>query len=257
MERMSSSEVSGFPRFIRFGKRAVSTYKVCLGAGIYFGILISAMAAKKNGSDPISMALATLGCALVGLVGARVYHLALLAVQKKEYVLSDSAWDTSRGGGGLFGGLLAIVSVSPVIAALIHLPFGVFWDYLIVALLVGALWTRLGCFCNGCCGGREISESFAFRWHNHKGQQKKRIPVQLLEIGWMILAAGAVIYFFDRPRSAGAIALGVFAWYGLGRVILESLREEPDIAFSIRINQLIAAIIGIGAGFLLLFLFLF
>src|SRR5437016_1447432 len=255
---MSSSDVSGFPRFIRFGKRAVSTYKVCLSAGIYFGTLISAMAAKRNGSDPISMALATLGCALAGLVGARLYHLTLFAARSERGQIWHNAWNTSQGGAGLFGGLLAILLVSPVTAVLIHLSFGVFWDHLVVALLVATVWTRLGCFCNGCCGGRESSARFfPLRSHNHKGELKRRIPVQLLEMGWMALAGVALIYFFDRPHPAGAIALGAFAWYGLGRVILESLREEPDIAFSIRINQLIAAIIGIGAGFLLLFLFLF
>ena len=247
-----------FPRFIRFGQRQVHTYKLCLGAGIYFGVVICAVAAKKTGIDPMSMMFASIGCAAAGLIGGRLYHLIIFFSQYRKESLVGRAWSTSQGGAGLFGGLLAILLVSPAMAVLIHLPFGVFWDHLVIALLVATFWTRLGCFCNGCCGGRDSSARFfTLRWHNHKGELKRRIPVQLLEMGWMALAGVAVIYFFDRPHPAGAIALGVFAWYGLGRVILEPLREEPDIAFSIRINQLIAAIIGIGAGFLLLFLFLF
>jgi len=85
-------------------------------------------------------------------------------------------------------------------------------------------------------------------------RRTKRIPVQLLEIGWIALAGGALIYLFDKPHPAGALALGALAWYGVGRFLLEPLREEPDIAFSARVNQVIAAIVSLIAGFWLLIL---
>jgi prolipoprotein diacylglyceryltransferase len=200
------------------------------------------------------MAVTTLGCAMAGLVGARLFHLMLFAQRYRGGGFFQNAWDTSLGGAGLFGGLIIIVLLSPLAARILRLPFGIFWDYLLISMVVGAIWTRLGCFCNGCCGGREISARFAFRWHNHRGERKKRIPVQLLEIGWISLAGGVLIYLFDKPHPSGALALGVLAWYGVGRFLLEPLREEPDIAFSTRVNQVIAAIVSLIAGFWLLVL---
>ncbi len=249
---MSSSKSFGFPHVIRFGEQRVSTYKLCLVAGIYFGTLTCAAVAKRNGIDPMPMALATVGCAMAGLVGARLFHLMLFAKRYREGGFFQRAWNTSQGGAGLFGGLVVIVLLSPLAARILRLPFGIFWDYLLISMVMGAIWTRLGCFCNGCCGGRETSARFGFRWHNHRGERKKRIPVQLLEIGWIALACGALIYLFDKPHPAGALALGVLAWYGAGRFLLEPLREEPDIAFSARVNQVIAAIVSLIAGFWLL-----
>ncbi len=250
---MISCKWCGFPRVIRFGERRVSTFKLCLGAGIYFGTLTCAAVAERNGIDPMPMALTTMGCALAGLVGARLFHVMLFA-RRYPGRFFQSAWNTSLGGAGLFGGLLAIVLLSPVAARILRLPFGIFWDYLLISMVVGAIWTRLGCFCNGCCGGRETSARFAFCWHDHRGERKKRIPVQLLEIGWIALAGGMLIYLFDKPHAGGVLALGSFAWYSAGRFFLEPLREEPDIAFSIRVNQVIAAIVSLIAGSWLLIL---
>ena len=179
---MISCKPFGFPRVIPFGERSVGIFKLCLVAGIYLGTLTYAAGGERNGIDPIPMALATVGCAMAGLIGARLFHLMLFARRVPE---GDSfkALGTVLGGAGLFGGLVVIVLLSPLAARILRLPFGMFWDYLLISMVVGALWTRLGCFCNGCCGGRETSKPFAFRWHNHRGERKKRIPVQLLEIG--------------------------------------------------------------------------
>src|SRR5262245_355228 len=52
-----------------------------------------------------------------------------------------------------------------------------------------------------------------------------------------------------RALPLGSYALAVLAWYGLGRFFLEPLREHPDLVFGrIRINQIVAALLAIGAG---------
>ena len=87
-----------FPRFIRFGRRYLSTYKVCLSLGIYSGVIIAATVAKQNGINPISMALASLASAAVGLIGGRAYHLILFRSENRGGQSSGEAWDTSQGG---------------------------------------------------------------------------------------------------------------------------------------------------------------
>jgi phosphatidylglycerol:prolipoprotein diacylglycerol transferase len=243
-----------FPRALRFGRWEISIYKVFVGVGIYLGVAICTIVAKKNGVAVGPMAFAVLACAVAGLVGARIYHLLIFRSLYRAQAWPNKLWSTSSGG-GLFGGLIAIAVVSPAMATLAGLSFGMFWDYLSIALLVGAICTRCGCFLNGCCGGRETSSRFfALWWHDHRGEQKRRIPVQLFELGWLILAAGGLIYYFPHPHPAGAAALGVLAWYGLGRFILEPLRAEPDTVSHVRINQVVAGVLVICAAFLLLLL---
>jgi prolipoprotein diacylglyceryltransferase len=243
------------PRALRFGRWEMSIYKVFVGVGIYLGVAICTMVAKKNGVAVGPLAFAVLTCAVAGLVGARIYHLLVFRSLYRAHAWPNKPWNTSSGGGGLFGGLIAIAVVSPAMAMLAGLSFGVFWDYLSIALLVGAICTRCGCFLNGCCGGRETSTRFfGLYWHNHRGEHKRRIPVQLFEVGWLILAGGGLIYYFPHPHPAGAVAVGVLAWYGLGRFILEPLRAEPDTVFHVRINQFVAGVLVFCAAFLFLLL---
>lgn len=242
-------------RVVRVRRREISVYKLFVGAGIYFGIAICSIVGGTSGISVMRLALAAAGCAAAGLVGARLYHLILFRASYRSQIRPNELWNTSSGGGGLFGGLLAVVIVSPAMASVAGTSFGIFWDHLSIALLVGAIFTRFGCFLNGCCGGRETAAPFfGLRWHNYHGENKRRIPVQLLEIGWLGIAAGGLIYCFSRPHLAGSLALGVLAWYGLGRFILEPLREEPDTVSRFRINQVIAAVLIMSAAFLFLLL---
>ena len=74
-----------------------------------------------------------------------------------------------------------------------------------------------------------------------------------LEIGWWL--AAALGWFALRPLRlpAGTCALGVLAWYGVGRFWLEPLRESRALVGDrVRIDRVIAAALAIGAGIELL-----
>jgi hypothetical protein len=95
---------------------------------------------------------------------------------------------------------------------------------------------------DGCCGGRETTGFFAVRLHNAAGARSRRLPVQYLEMAWWAL--GAAIFYWCWPLKAtpGSYALGVVAWYGTGRAVLEPMRERSDMFGRIRVNQLVAVL---------------
>src|SRR5438445_10681820 len=64
-----------YPRYFRIAGRWVNSYKVFLCVGIYLGILVSAAGAQSSGISPLRVGLGSLALALIGLAGARVYHL--------------------------------------------------------------------------------------------------------------------------------------------------------------------------------------
>jgi prolipoprotein diacylglyceryltransferase len=73
--------------------------------------------------------------------------------------------------------------------------------------------------------------------------------VQFLEIGWWILAGIGLLWLWPRSFAPGTYALGVLAWYGLGRFWLEPLREAPDlVAGRVRIDQVVAGLLAVAAG---------
>jgi prolipoprotein diacylglyceryltransferase len=85
--------------------------------------------------------------------------------------------------------------------------------------------------------------------HDTSGVRRRRIPVQFLEMAWWLLGGIGFIWLWPRSFPPGNYALGVLAWYGLGRFFLEPLREAPDlVAGRVRINQCVAAALVLGAG---------
>jgi prolipoprotein diacylglyceryltransferase len=82
-----------------------------------------------------------------------------------------------------------------------------------------------------------------------RGVRKRRIPVQLFEMAWWL--AGAILFaaLWRYQFPVGSYALAVLAWYGFGRFWLEPLREHVDVVLGgLRINQLVAALLALGAG---------
>ncbi len=66
-----------FPRYFRIAGYWVNSYKVFLCVGIYSGILLSAAVGERSGISPLRLGAGLLLFAIVGLIGARVYHLAV------------------------------------------------------------------------------------------------------------------------------------------------------------------------------------
>ena len=184
----------GYPRYFRIAGRWVNSFKVFLCVGIYLGILVIAAIAHSSGIPPLGVALGSLALAIIGLAGARVYHL-------------------------------------------------------LAGILAGGFWVRLGCAFNGCCGGRETRGWCGVCLHDTRGVRRRRIPVQFLEMAWWLVGGIGFIWLWPQSFPPGNYALGVLAWYGLGRFFLEPLREAPDlIAGRVRINQCVAAALVLGAG---------
>lgn len=239
---------AGFPRYFFIGGRWINSYKVFLCVGIYFGTLVSAAVAARSGLSPLRLGAGCLLCAIVGMIGARVYHLAVHFRAYHKAGFRTTAWNTASGGWSVLGGLV-IVPFTLALRSMVGIPVPVFWDHMAIGIAFGGAWTRLGCVCNGCCVGRESRGWFGLRQHDTHGVYKRRIPAQWLEIAWWLLAVVGLIGLWPQHFPSGCYALGVLAWYGLGRFWLEPLREEPDmVGGRVRVNQVVAALLAMVAG---------
>jgi len=240
---------TGFPRFFRVAGYSVSSYKFFLCVGIYVGMLATAALAGSSGLPPLRIGVAAMTCALMGLIGARVYHLLVHAPAYVRQGSLGALWDSSRGGFGVFGGLFTFVPASFAAAAWLDIPAAVLWDLMGVGVLAGGFWVRLGCVFNGCCVGRESKARLSVCLHDTRGVRKPRLPVQFLEIAWWLAGLVAFLMLWPDALPPGSYALAVLAWYGVGRFFLEPLRERPDIVLGrVRINQVAAALLAIAAG---------
>jgi phosphatidylglycerol:prolipoprotein diacylglycerol transferase len=136
-------------------------------------------------------------------------------------------WRRSEGGQAMYGGLAAVPASIPLLAVL-HLPFWAFWDVATFTMLTGMIFTRVGCLLTGCCAGRPTDSRFGLMLPDARGVRVRRVPTQPLEaaLAAIILAGAAVLAASEPP--AGSVFAGSLAVYALGRLFLQSLREDQS-----------------------------
>jgi len=246
---MAEAANPGFPRFFRIAGYSVNSYKFFLCVGIYLGTLAVAALGSSSGLSPLRVGLAATACALVGMLGARLYYLIVHAPFYLRQRSLSGLWQSGEGGWSVFGTLITFVPASFAAAAWLGMTAPVFWDHMAIGVLVGGFWVRLGCVFNGCCAGRETNSWLGVRLHDTSGVRKNRIPVQFLEMAWWLVGLIGFVTLWPLVLPSGSYALAVTAWYGIGRFFLEPLREWSDIVFGrVRIDQVVAAVLAIVAG---------
>jgi phosphatidylglycerol:prolipoprotein diacylglycerol transferase len=202
----------------------VYSYPAMLYVGMLAGVFAGTHVARTSGIDPDRFAIATIILAVPALVGSRV--LFVLAHWDAYRLDPRRIWRRSEGGMAMYGGLAAAVPLSIPLLYAMHLPFAAFWDAASVTILVGMVFTRIGCLLNGCCSGRPTSAWFGVNLPDHRGIWRRRIPTQILELTWAAIILGVAILMLDRKPAAGAIFCLTVVAYGTGRFLMEPLRDR-------------------------------
>jgi prolipoprotein diacylglyceryl transferase len=202
----------------------IYSYPAMLYLGMVAGIFAGAHVAQLSGMNPNRFAVASMVLIIPALVGSRL----LFVFTQWDLYRGDLSriWRRSEGGMTMYGGLIVTVPLSIPLVYAMHLPFAEFWDAATFTILLGMVFTRVGCLLNGCCSGRPTSAWFGFNLPDHRGIWRRRIPTQILEMMWAAIILSTAILMWDHKPSAGAIfCLGVVA-YGTGRFLIEPLRDR-------------------------------
>lgn len=201
----------------------VHSYPALLYLGLVCGVYAGYGAAASMPIDADRAVIGVLILIVPALVGSRLWFvLTHREVFRRE---PRRVWRRDEGGAALVGGLLLAVALSPAVLAGLGLPFGAFWDAATFTMLVGMIFTRVGCLLNGCCAGRPSEGRLALHLPDHHGRWARRHPVQLLELTAAVaLLAGAIAIATDPPFEGSIFVFGL-AGYGCVRSILNPLRE--------------------------------
>lgn len=189
----------------------------------------------------------------IGVVGARaMYVLARLEVYE-SFAEMIAVWN---GGLAIYGGVIA-GAITILVAAKIkkHNPLKVF-DAVVPGLLLAQSIGRWGNFINGEAYGEPMEK--ALFWGMKIGNGPIVHPTFLYEsiltfVGFLL--AMLVVYRFKKLD--GQVFCFYLVWYGIGRVLIESLRTDSLMIGSLRLAQCIGiftVLLGI-ALFVILYLF--
>ena len=211
------------PVMFRWRGITVHSYPAMQWLGLTLGVFAGDFAARTSGLDAFRVFVATIILLFPALAGARVLHVAINWKYYRNH--RSSIWNTREGGAAQYGGILVAVPLSIPLVNILGLPFGAYWDAAGITIMVGMVFTRIGCFLNGCCGGRESQSWLAFSLPDIRGQWKRRYPTQLLEAGWALALLVVGVFIRDSLPFDGALFLFIASGYALGRLVMESMRD--------------------------------
>lgn len=225
----------------------VHSYPAMLYTGLVFGMVAGNYAANLDGLDSLRVYAATFLLIIPSLVGSRALHV---ATHWHAYSASPSRiWNLSEGGMAQYGGILLAVPLSALLLPAMDLSFGAFWDVASFTILVGMIFTRVGCLLNGCCSGRPSAMPGSLYLPNHLGVWKRRIPTQLLEAAWATALLVSAILIWQSLPFDGALFLFATAGYAAGRLVLESARDEAASGKRFTVHHAISVLlIAMSAG---------
>lgn len=226
-----------FPVF-NLGPIPIRTFGVFVALGIVVGVQILARYAKRRGLDPDALAGLAFQVVGFGIIGARLLFVVTHLGDFQENPLTVFAvWQ----GGLQFSGSF-IVGI-PIIwnFARRHreVPGLTLTDGIVLALVPGMMIGRLGCAAVGEHLGN--ATTFALGW-KYLGGETREGPIALGSIVHstaiyeiLLLAPLAILLFrMDRRGAqAGQMAATFFLWYGVQRLLTDTLRAYDARVFGL------------------------
>jgi phosphatidylglycerol:prolipoprotein diacylglycerol transferase len=251
---------------------AVPAYGTLLVAGFIVAIVLAVYRRNPTGLKRLEILELGYLSLIGGVIGARLLDVAInLDTVVSGIGATDSAagmahllWKVAafwKGGLAFYGGLAGGIAVIWVYGRYKKIPCLELFDFLTPPAAIGLAVTRLGCFLNGCCFGKQTRMPWAVQFpsHSHVAVQQWRVglidfgsrplpvhPTQLYELV-AALAIFALLWMrYPRRRFDGEIFFNFGLLYSAWRFISEFWRADslmwsaPFSQWALNIHQLIS-----------------
>jgi len=231
------------PVIVQIGHFALRWYGVIVAAAITLGAWVASREAGRKGLRPSDFQDALIGSVLVGLLGARLFHV--LDHWPHEYAANPlRALYLWEGGlaiwGGVAGGLLALA----VFARRRRLALGRLADIAAPGLVLAQGLGRLACIITGDAMGKPTNGPFGFAYVN-PGAMVPALGVYYTPMPVYELVANLGIFALlwqlrKREWPEGALFLVYLSLYSVERFLLAFVSSYQIIAFGLTQSQLVA-----------------
>ncbi len=178
------------------------------------------------------------------VVGARLYYVIF------NYSLyQDNFWNIFKirdGGLAIYGAIIAGLIAVIIFCKVKKMPAAPFFDIGALGLLIGQAIGRWGNFMNREAFGRETTVFCRMGLTDASGSTIFVHPTFLYESLWNVLGL-ILLHIFSKTgkrRYDGQLFAMYVAWYGFGRMFIESLRTDSLYLFStgLRVSQVLAGL---------------
>ncbi len=244
-----------YPYLFRFdtpwgGEINIASYGVMMMIGFLLSLYVLQKRAQKHGiaSDKIfNVALAMIIC---GVIGARIFYII-------QFWEADGFADNpfqiiriDRGGLVFFGGLIGGVAGAFAFMWKERLPFAETSGLIASVGPLGHAFGRMGCFLNGCCGGRITESWVGIRFPSLDVSVH---PTQLYAVGYNLLIFALLSWWLRRRNRPLELAGLYMITYGSARFINEFFRATEPVLTGLSIAQIVSIPLATAGAALLLY----
>ncbi len=233
------------------GPLTVHGYGTCIAVGLLLALFMASARAKKRGlSDDICYGIVF--CAAVfGFLGAKIMYC---IVEWDEFIANPRTFLSSSGFvvyGGITGGILACW----IYCTIKKVRYLDYIELVMPSVALAQGFGRLGCFCAGCCYGRETDSwiGMAFSHSNYAPNGVKLIPTQLISAGADFLNMALLLFIAKRTQKKGTVTACYVIFYSIGRFFIEMLRNDDRGAVgklsTSQFYGIFSLVIGVGLLF--------
>ena len=202
----------------------VWSYPAMLYIGLVCGVAAGNVAAHAAGLNALRVYIASIVLIVPALAGARL--LFVLSEWKTYRRNPGRIWNRRESGFMMYGAVPVMLLCSVPLLRALRLGFGAFWDVSTFTILVGMIFTRVGCRLNGCCGGRPTRAWFGVHLPNARGVWQRRVPTQVLEAACAAVLLVVAGFMWRHTPFPGALFLLIILSYSSVRLLLELLRDR-------------------------------
>lgn len=226
--------------FTAFGY-TVSTFGLMLATAFLVGSWITGVRMAEEGLDPEQATTILIYVIMGGILGSKLYYAIDVSI-RHDRPISELLF--ARDGITWYGGLIMATLVGAIGCRIHGISVLVFANCTAVAGAVGQAIGRVGCFLVGDDYGRVSDVPWAMAFP--RGAPPTTLPVhptQLYEIAWLLPVA---LFLWARRKRSPFLFGEYLALNGLGRLVIEHWRVNPEVAFGLTEPQ------WIGAGLILI-----
>lgn len=216
-----------------FGPFQLYSYGLSIAIGVLVALFLMKRQSAKEGFLEPDLVFDMITAVLIwGFAGARLFYVA----QNLSYYWSEPLKIFAVWEGGLifYGGAVTSVLGFWIFTRRRKLSFLRSLDFIIPYGVVTHAFGRIGCFLNGCCFGKSCDLPWAVTF---PGTAHAVHPTQLYEALYNFTLAFFLIRRRKQPHFDGQISLLYFLLYGIGRYLLEFLREPTWTGWGLTANQ--------------------
>ena len=224
--------------FSIFGK-PIYWYAICILTGYLLGMIFVCSTCKKRGVEPDNVIDICFWGLIFGIIGARIYYCIFDWKSIDGFLGIFKIWE---GGIAIYGALIGAILTVLVYCHKKKLNTLNVLDVCVPGVFIGQIIGRWGNFFNAEVYGRETNTFLRMTMNGANGVH----PLFLYEGLWNLAGLILLLLFRHRKKADGQVFSFYIFWYGLGRLILEGMRQTEYILYLIPgvlgISQLVAGI---------------